>query len=182
MATTHQNQRRPQGGRDRRGENPRGRQSAPRQDQPGPEIKELCERVTLARKAGELDPGVFDEVARKAAEIVGAEGRNLNKTSQLRKFYDELLMWEGRVNGKEPDGAKDRLREFLPLIRMLNAKAAYAQGRKHVGPDFVYLLRTCLEQVKSEPEVESGPETLRHVRLFFEAFMGFYKIVGPDAN
>ena len=134
----------------------------------------LCGRIILARSLEDkLDPDLFDGVAREAAEAICGEGANRNKPSQLRKFYDELLMWEGRVNGKGPDEAHARLRKYLPLIRMLNAKAAYAQGRGHVGPDFVSLLRRCLEQVKDDPE------TLRHARLFFEAFMGFYKVVRP---
>ena len=134
----------------------------------------LCDRIILTRSLEDkLDPDLFDGIACEAAKHIDGEGKNINKTSQLRKFYDELLMWEDRVNGKGPDGAKGQLHEYLPLIRMLNAKAAYAQGRGHVGPDFVSLLRRCLEQVKDDPE------TLRHARLFFEAFMGFYKVVRP---
>ena len=160
-------------GRHRR-EGGRDRRSGPDRVQPSDAIKALCTRVALTPGAnGALDPALFDETARDAAKIVNGEGRNLNKSSQLRKFYDELLMWEERVHGSGREGAEARLREYLPLIRMLNAKAAYAQGRKHVGPDFVRLLRRCLEQI------EDKPETLRHARLFFEAFMGFYKTLRP---
>jgi CRISPR-associated protein Csm2 len=53
---------------------------------------------------------------------------------------------------------------------MINAKAAYAEGRKPklVTTDFVYLMRNTLAQV-------TDPETLTHCKLFWEAFMGFYK-------
>ena len=166
----------PQGREERRNNDRPARQSGPGQAQPSPEMIGLCKRIALDQGAdgnGRIDPDLFDGIAREAAEDIGDEGKNLNKTSQLRKFYNELLMWEDRVNGKGPNGAEDRLHEYLPLIRMLNAKAAYAQGRGHVGPDFVCLLRSCLEQVKDDPE------SLRHARLFFEAFMGFYKVVRP---
>lgn len=157
-------------GRDRRDRRPGSNQK-----QPSGAITDLCTRVVFATgTGGALDPALFDEIARDAAKIVSEEGKNLNKSSQLRKFFDELLMWEERVHGNGPEGAEDGLRKYLPLIRMLNAKAAYAQGRNHIGPDFVHLLRRCLEQI------EDKPETLRHARLFFEAFMGFYKIHSTD--
>ena len=42
---------------------------------------------------------------------------------------------------------------------------------------FVTLLRRCLEQVDDTPK---SPHALRNSRLFFEAFMGFYKRHGPQ--
>ena len=67
-----------------------------------------------------------------------------NKPAQIRQFYDELVMWEERVR-QDPD----RFDEFLPFIRMLNAKAAYAQGRGHVDANFVALIARCLGQVEA---------------------------------
>ena len=178
MASNQQRPGRPRDvDRHRRGDgrDGRDRRSGPSQKPPSDTIKELCTKIAFAPGAGgALDPALFDEIARDAAKLVSEEGRNLNKSSQLRKFYDELLMWEARVHGNGREGAENRLREYLPLIRMLNAKAAYAQGRNHVGPDFVCLLRHCLEQIKKDK-----PETLRRARLFFEAFMGFHKTLRP---
>lgn len=56
---------------------------------------------------------------------------------------------------------------------MLNAKAAYAKGRNHVTENFVRLISHCLNQV-------DDIETLRNFKLFFEAFLGFYKLHGPN--
>ncbi len=123
-----------------------------------------------------LTPDLFDSVANEWAKIV-ADDKPRTKDSQLRKFYDELLRWEDKVNGNgrgKREDAKVRLREHLPFIRMMNAKAAYAQGRKLVGASFVNMLRNCLEQV------DDNPDTLRNCRLFFEAFIGFYKLHGPQ--
>ena len=59
---------------------------------------------------------------------------------------------------------------------MLNAKAAYAQGRQHVDANFVALIARCLGQVDS-------PETLRNFKLFFEAFLGLLQAgTAPRAN
>ncbi len=149
----------------------RKHQRSPVRDRPAASMQPLLEKIVLVPRAnGAFSPDLFDGIAWEAARNIATEDKKLNKTSQLRKFYNELLMWEERVNGGEPEGAKDRLARHLPLIRMLNAKAAYAQGREHVGENFVSLLRRCLEQV------EDNPESLRYCRLFFEAFMGFYKV------
>lgn len=113
-----------------------------------------------------LDPDLFDTVARRTADTI-AENKHGNKPAQIRQFYEELVMWEERAR-LEPG----RFDEFLPFIRMLNAKAAYASGRKHVDQNFVALIAHCLRQV-------SDAETLRNFKLFFEAFLGFYKLVGP---
>ena len=146
-------------------------------DRGNSEMNELCCKVVLVPTEGQpLAPDLFDGIAEKAAKIVARDG---TKTSQLRGFYDELLRWEEKVNDGDPGGAKDRLSKHLPLIRMMNAKAAYANGRKVqgrslVGPSFVTLLRRCLEQV------DDDPAALRNGKLFFEAFMGFYKRHGPQ--
>ena len=139
-------------------------------------MRKLCLEVVLVRSEGQpLASDLFDRIAEKAAKIVA---KDETKTSQLRRFYDELLRWEAKVNDGGPEGAKDRLRDHLPLIRMMNAKAAYANGRKVqgrslVGTSFVTLLRRCLEQV------DDNPDALRNSQIFFEAFMGFYKLHGP---
>lgn len=114
-----------------------------------------------------LDADLFNGVARQTAETI-AENRNANKPSQVRKFYDELCLWEIKVS-LEPA----KFADYLPFILMLNAKAAYAKGRKLVDANFAKLIGGCLKQVKD-------PETLRICKLFFEAFLGFYKEFRPS--
>ncbi len=132
-----------------------------------PNISGLQSRIKL--KVPTVD--LFDTVAKDAADII-ARGQG-NKPSQLRRFYDELVMWDTRVH--QPLDTKETqalLTEYLPFIRMMNAKAAYAQGRKLVDANFTKLLGTCLAQVED-------PASLRNCRTFFEAFMGFYKAKKP---
>jgi CRISPR-associated protein Csm2 len=119
-------------------------------------------------KFGEsLNAELFNGVAHEAAKAIAKAEDKLNKPTQLRRFYDEMVLWETRVS-QQPD----KFNEYLPFIRMMNAKAAYAEGRKLVNPDFVRLMNHTLGQVKD-------PETLTHCKLFWEAFMGFYKQVRP---
>ncbi len=117
-----------------------------------------------------LDADLFNGVARQVAETI-AENRNANKPSQIRKFYDELCLWETKVN--QDAERTERFTECLPFILMLNAKAAYAKGRRLVDANFVKLIGDSLKQVKS-------PDTLRLCKLFFEAFLGFYKELRPS--
>jgi CRISPR-associated protein Csm2 len=52
---------------------------------------------------------------------------------------------------------------------MLKAKAAYANGRQHVDANFRAMFDRLIDEAK-----DAG--TLRQAKLFFEAFMAFYKV------
>jgi len=124
-------------------------------------------QVRWIRFVKPLDPELFNATALRAARDVAGNQRS-NKPSQLRRFYDELLTWETRV-AQRPD----KFNEYLPLIRMINAKVAYAEGRNLVDAVFVDLMRHTLSEVKNS-------ETLTICKLFWEAFMGFYKKERPS--
>jgi CRISPR-associated protein Csm2 len=110
-----------------------------------------------------LQPELFNTIAKDAAKRVAAASRDRNKSTQLRRFYDELCLWDLRV-AQQPG----RFEEYLPFIRMLNAKVAYAEGRKLVDATYVDLLHHTLREVKDA-------ESLSVCKLFWEAFTGFYK-------
>ncbi|WP_295455541.1 type III-A CRISPR-associated protein Csm2 [uncultured Thiodictyon sp.] len=116
--------------------------------------------------AGQIDPQLFNEIAKRCAKTIG-DNQKRNKPSQLRRFYDELVMWTAKVE-QNPQ----RFDEYRPFILMLNAKAAYADGRELVDSNFVKLLDHCLRQA-------ADAKTLNYAKLFFEAFLGFYKEVRP---
>jgi CRISPR-associated protein Csm2 len=120
-------------------------------------------------KFDNISPKLYDEIANETAEcIANSDSRDANKSTQLRKYYDELCMWDQKI---KQDPAM--YLEYLPLIKMLNAKVAYANGRKLVDDNFVKLMRHCLGQLN---ENKASFETCK---LFFEAFMGFYKMHKP---
>jgi CRISPR-associated protein Csm2 len=110
-----------------------------------------------------------DEVAGHAAEKVHEGGGN--KRTQLRRFYDELVMWNDRVEQVESKDQPDKYQELAPFIKMLKAKVVYARGRGYVDKTFEDLFSHCLNEIKD-------PKTLRHGKLFMEAFMGFYRQYG----
>ena len=117
----------------------------------------------------QIQPELFSDTAKQSARnIAGERDNRTNKATQLRKFYDEIVMWDNKV-AMHPE----KFAEYLPFIRMLNAKAAYAEGRKLVDRKYVTLLNECLQQVENA-------ETMRTFKLFMEAFMGFYKQERPN--
>lgn len=113
---------------------------------------------------------LFADIAQdKARTIALAGGGKKNKSTQLRKFYDELVMWQEKVALEQNIEARQhRYKEHAPFIKMLSAKVAYARGRDHVDACFEKLFTHVIRQIDS-------PDTLKHAKLFMEAFMGFYK-------
>jgi CRISPR-associated protein Csm2 len=110
------------------------------------------------------DPRLFADIAEAKAAAVAGGGRDVNKSSQLRRFYDELVMWQEKVGTSD-----ERFAELQPYLYMLKAKVAYSKGRGHVDANFETLLRRVVDQCTSAA-------TLRQAKLFLEAFMAFYKV------
>lgn len=113
---------------------------------------------------------LFSDIAQdKARTIAEAGAGKKNKSTQLRRFYDELVMWFERVHfERTPNDRAAKYTEVAPFIQMLVAKVAYAKGREHVDECFESLFAHVIRQI-------SDADSLRHAKLFMEAFMGFYK-------
>lgn len=114
-----------------------------------------------------VDATIFSTVAPKLSEKLAEECKRWKKKrntwTQIRRFYDEVLRLDAAA--RNPDADWDAI---LPLVHMLVAKAAYAQGRELVTQNFVYFIRSSVEQVKA-------PKDLRVFASLFEAVMGFYR-------
>jgi CRISPR-associated protein Csm2 len=116
-----------------------------------------------------ISPTLYSDVAERAAQQVAQQigGRDVNKGTQLRRFYDELIMLQGKVGS-----SGERFAAQAPFVQMLKAKVAYAMGRKKVDANFNRLLRHVIDQIQD-------PATFVQAKLFMEAFMAFYKVHGP---
>ena len=115
-----------------------------------------------------LSDNIFSDIAETAAKHISSPNQNKeqNKSTQIRKFYDELAMWDEKIHR-----AADRKAEYdksAPFIHMLKAKVAYAKGRGNVDANFVAIFNHLIDQI-------SDPQTLRHAKLFFEAMLGYRK-------
>ena len=113
---------------------------------------------------------LFAKIAEdKAVSVAQAGAGRKNKSTQLRKFYDELVMWFDKVHLERTKDAKaNKYTEVAPFIKMMNAKVAYAKGRDNVDECFEQMFSHLIRQI-------DGPDSLKHAKLFMEAFMGFYK-------
>lgn len=114
---------------------------------------------------------MFSERAESLAKEICKAGLNIkgdklekNKISQIRKFYDEVLRFSDLLRAGED------YKSLLPYIKMLNAKAAYAEGRKLVTPEFKNFIKQSLDQL-----TVNNSEAFEVFKSFFEAFMGYYK-------
>lgn len=125
--------------------------------------------VDSIRFGEQIAPTLYSDIAEEAAKSVSPGRRaSKNKPSQLRRFYDELVMLQEKVGAEA-----SRFERQAPFIQMLKAKVAYAKGRQKVDANFEMLMRRVVDQVKD-------PATLKQAKLFMEAFMAFYKVYGPS--
>lgn len=137
------------------------------------------------KEKGLVDHNLFSTVAEEQALTMEAAGRKMgkdgspqrnkkgeyiyekNRSSQLRKFYDEVQRLNTMVQINST-----KMEHILPMLHMLTAKAAYAEGRNLVSQSFREFIRDSVMQIHE-------PTDLRIFADFFEAFMGFYKLHGP---
>ena len=119
------------------------------------------------RSKRQIDPELFSTTADELANKINLERMNsrdkLNKPTQIRKFFEEVIRFQVMIISNP-----EQFTELLPYIKMLNAKAAYAAGRDLIGADFKAFLSDSLKQVNDREDFEIFCS-------FFEAFLGFYK-------
>ena len=114
-------------------------------------------------KLDKLEIDIFSDTARNAAELI-SQNKDKNKSTQLRKFYDELAMWHDKVF--QAASREEAYQNAAPFIQMLRAKAAYSKGRSHVDDNFIAVFNQIIGQIHNA-------DTLKNAKLFFEAVLGF---------
>ena len=145
------------------GNKPMQAQTASRQPKPEDTSKPLpaFDIKTLTKE-------LFDSTADKCAKTISDSSDNVNKPTQLRRFYDELVMWNERA--AQSDKA---FQDALPFVYMMKSKGADAKGRKNVDATFQNFINTLIGQIDDQ-------KTLNNAKLFMEAMMGFYKQYKKD--
>ncbi len=114
----------------------------------------------------QLNKDLFDKIADDCASKI-SKAKKGNKPTQLRHFYDELVMWEERASVSE-----EAYKDSEPFIYMIKSKVAYAKGRENVDDIFQTFINNVINQI-------SDRKTLKNAKLFMEAMMGFYKSYKP---
>ena len=137
------------------------------------EIKRLCSQLDFVSSENKpLSPQLFDKLASMIAAEFDNKSKECNKSTQIRRFYDEIVGWEQKI-GSDPKGFEINEAFF----RMLKGKVAYAFGRNRderkgkvglVVDNFHHWFCVCVDKTHSAEE-------LKHFRLHFEAVIGFLK-------
>jgi CRISPR-associated protein Csm2 len=115
---------------------------------------------------GEIDKNLYNQKAKKIANILASASRDTNSYTQIRRFYDEVTEFFDEIDTSSDKEEAFKTRE--PLILMLNSKVSYAKGRKKVDENFVNFVNFSLQQVKDA-------DSFNTFKLFFEAVMGFLR-------
>jgi len=122
-------------------------------------------------KKTKIDPTLFSVKAEELAKDIAKDNqisKKVNKRTQIRKFYDEVVRLDMQAKAKNREWD-----DILPILHILIAKAAYARGRDLVSDRFLKFIRSSIKQVLKK-------EDLSVFANFFEAFMGFYRMHGPS--
>ncbi|NPA39138.1 MAG: type III-A CRISPR-associated protein Csm2 [Thermodesulfobacteria bacterium] len=126
------------------------------------------EKIWINKEKGELNPLAFSELAQNLAKKISESGgRNKNKPSQIRKYYDTIFKLNER--------AKMVGANFNSILVELNRELAllyYALGREKVTEEFVKMMEELIKSVKNS-------EDLNVITQFLECFMAFYKCYRP---
>ena len=112
----------------------------------------------------QTSPELFDTQAEDFAKAIDKN----TKATQLRRFYDELVRCQQLLGKKE-----DQWDSVLPLVKMMNAKVAYARARNHVDEVFYTTFSNLIKQIQQ-------PQHLKNCKLFLEATVGFRKLVDEE--
>lgn len=91
-------------------------------------------------------------------------------SAQLRNFHNDAKALESKLRQGGSRTTQQAYDEYEHLIKMLNAKVAYAYGRdpgKYVSKEFRDFIHKCVEAIK-------GPSDFEAFMKFLEGTVGFY--------
>ena len=110
-------------------------------------------------------PELFSQTAEDWAKkcYVNANS-NTNAGTQIRRFYDELILWNEKCTTQQI------FQENLPYIRMIKSKVAYAKGRDIIDVNYKALMDGIINAIQG-----NNVKTLKNAKLFLEAFTGYFK-------
>ena len=88
----------------------------------------------LDREKEQLDPRLFSERAERLAKEIAKEGRNRqNKSSQLRRYFDEIVRLNTLAQSQDCDEELDLLSTLLTGLKLLEHDALGGSGSRGYG-------------------------------------------------
>ncbi len=128
------------------------------------------DRNELKRAIADFTPTLLSNIAENWAKAVAREGgKNKNKSTQLRRFYNEVCHWH-----EQAGRAGRSFAEILPFVLMIKAKVAYAKARDHVTERYNDMICAGLDAIRGGESEDEQRQRLERFKLFLEAFTGFH--------
>jgi CRISPR-associated protein Csm2 len=166
MAQYQQNSRQGQPQRNRQGQDYRQQPSQGTTRQL-PEPKALTYYKDDEKKI--LDPELLDSKAGETA----LNCKDL-KTTQMRRFYDDLKAIERKImSGKDLQAQQANFERDRALIVMFKAKAVYAEKRRVAPPEFTQFIFDHVASIKDLNDFKAFIKV-------FESVVAFHKFYSPE--
>lgn len=106
---------------------------------------------------------LFGVCAEGFAKMTDREGgQRKNKSTQIRRFFEEIVLWDERCAGK----TEEEFKSVLPFIQLLRSKVHYSKGRDLISQGLMDVLSHLFLKINSL-------KTLTHARRFMEASIGY---------
>lgn len=123
----------------------------------------------------QLDDKLLDEKAREWANsfVFPSRGKSL-KTTQMRRFYDELKAIERKIlSGKDQAAREANFMRDKALVTMFKAKAVYAEKREVSPREFTQFIFDHVASIKDLKDFQAFLKV-------FEAVVAFHKFFARD--
>ncbi len=130
-------------------------------------IKKLANLSELDKKEIAMENGLADNIGKGFKDKKDEQ----IKSTQLRKFFDEIKDIERKL--KEKENIWENVSDDFHLLR---PKLAYANARKLIPNDFFDLLSECMNKVDTETSNnEQKKENYKRFVNFLEAIVAYHK-------
>lgn len=110
-----------------------------------------------------------DMINKNADVIAKIIKQGENSYTQVRKFYNELLLLQKQAQGNQNNVDSGEFEKVLPMIYLVKSKAAYARGKKNINDNLLSFLVFYIEKIKNI-------EQLKYFMLYFEAILGYLRL------
>lgn len=100
-----------------------------------PNCKALLMKIKEGLRQHPMDPKIFCEFPEQLVSKISMTGEN--KSSQIRKFYEEIERWTHKE--------ESQFEIYKPYMKMLAAKARYAEEKKVISSEFCQLVNVLVD-------------------------------------
>jgi len=133
------------------------------------DIKSLC---SFEKDGKRPHNDLFSAYAQKIANTLAKADGQKNSSTQLRKFYDQVVRYYDDVRFQPSIADREEtLSRLMPYILKLESTVFQAYEKSKIDANFKSFIDASMAQLRAKPDFE----TLKIFKTLFEAVLGFYK-------